>query len=81
MPGHTKPGALGLISPGFSLILNAQDVQHVQEVKEGRTYMSGLDQKQIDYLYQLLDRAEREKDVNSAAALRWAIYTLESTIL
>lgn len=42
--------------------------------------MSSLDQKRIDYLYRLLDRAEREEDADSAAALRWAIFTLESTI-
>ncbi len=36
--------------------------------------MSSLDQKRLDRLYQLL---ERERDPDTAAALRWAIYTLE----
>lgn len=36
--------------------------------------MSGLDQKRLDRLYTLL---EREKDLDNAAALRWAIFTLE----
>lgn len=37
--------------------------------------LSELDQKQVDRLYQLL---EREKDQDTAAALRWAIFTLEN---
>ena len=36
--------------------------------------MSSLDQKRLDRLYQLL---ERERDSDTAAALRWAIFTLE----
>ena len=36
-----------------------------------------LDEIQIDRLYDLLRRAERERDTESAAALRWAIFTLE----
>ena len=39
--------------------------------------MSSLDQKQLDRLYDLL---EREKDPDTAAALRWAIFTLEQTL-
>lgn len=34
-------------------------------------------EKKIDALYALLERAEREKDTASAAALRLAIFTLE----
>ena len=37
-----------------------------------------LEQKRIDHLYRLLHRAEREEDLDGAAALRWAIYTLEN---
>lgn len=37
--------------------------------------LSKLDQKQVDRLYTLL---EREKDPDTAAALRWAIFTLEN---
>ena len=37
-----------------------------------------MDEKRIEKLYQLLERAEREKDEEAAAALRWAIYTLEN---
>ncbi len=40
--------------------------------------MSSLDRKQIDRLYSLLKRAEREGDPDTAAALRWAIFTLEN---
>ncbi len=36
--------------------------------------MSGLERKQLDRLYSLL---EREKDSDTAAALKWAIITLE----
>ena len=37
-----------------------------------------MDEKRIEKLYQLLERAEREKDEEAVAALRWAIYTLEN---
>lgn len=37
-----------------------------------------LDEIQIDRLHDLLRRAERERDTESAAALRWAIFTLEN---
>lgn len=36
-----------------------------------------MDKKKIDKLYKLLDRAEQEKDIEAAAALRWAIFQLE----
>ncbi len=36
--------------------------------------MSGLDRKRLDRLYQLL---ERERNPDTAAALKWAIFTLE----
>ena len=39
--------------------------------------MSGLDRKRLDRLYQLL---EKEKDADTAAALRWAIFTLEKLL-
>jgi len=37
-----------------------------------------MDEKRIEKLYDLLERAEKEKDEESVAALRWAIYTLEN---
>lgn len=37
-----------------------------------------MEKKRIEQLYKLLERAEREKDTEAAAALRWAIYTLEN---
>ena len=37
-----------------------------------------MEEKKIDKLYELLDRAEREHDNDAAAALRWAIFQLES---
>ena len=36
-----------------------------------------MDQKKIDKLYKLLERAEKEKDDEAVAALRWAIFKLE----
>ena len=35
-------------------------------------------QKRINVLYRLLERAEKEQDKESAAALRWAIFQMES---
>lgn len=34
--------------------------------------------KNIERLYELLERAEREHDTETAAALRWAIFELEN---
>ena len=39
-----------------------------------------MDDKKIEKLYTLLERAEKEKDTETAAALRWAIFQLESRI-
>ena len=37
-----------------------------------------MEEKNIDLLYALLERAERERDAETAAALRWAIFQLEN---
>ena len=37
-----------------------------------------MKEKNLDLLYKLLDRAEREHDTETAAALRWAIFELEN---
>lgn len=37
-----------------------------------------MEVKKIEKLYELLERAEREHDTEAAAALRWAIFTLEN---
>ena len=37
-----------------------------------------MKEKNIERLYNLLERAEREKDTEAAAALRWAIFELEN---
>ena len=39
-----------------------------------------MEQKKIDKLYALLERAEKEHDMEAAAALRWAISRLEASI-
>lgn len=37
-----------------------------------------MEKKKIEQLYNLLERAENERDFESAAALRWAIFQLET---
>lgn len=37
-----------------------------------------MEEKKIEKLYELLERAERERDAETAATLRWAIFQLES---
>ena len=37
-----------------------------------------MDKKKMERLYALLERAEKERDSETAAALRWAIFQLES---
>lgn len=38
---------------------------------------NNMEEKKVNQLYGLLERAEKEKDTESMAALRWAIFTLE----
>lgn len=37
-----------------------------------------MNEKKIERLYKLLERAEKEHDVETVAALRWAIFSLEN---
>lgn len=37
-----------------------------------------MDDKKIEKLYSLLERAEREHDTETASALRWAIFQIEN---
>lgn len=37
-----------------------------------------MDEKKIEKLYQLLERAEKEYDSEAAGALRWAIFSMEN---
>ena len=37
-----------------------------------------MTEKKIDKLYELLERAEKERDTEAATALRWAIFHLEN---
>lgn len=39
-----------------------------------------VEQKKIDRLYALLERAEKEHDAEAVAALKWAIFQLEASI-
>ena len=37
-----------------------------------------MEEKKIEQLYKLLERAEKERDTEAAAALKWAIFILEN---
>ena len=37
-----------------------------------------MEEKKIERLYKLLERAEKEQDTETAAALRWAIFQIEN---
>lgn len=37
-----------------------------------------MKEKNLERLYNLLERAEREQDTETAAAIRWAIFELEN---
>ena len=39
-----------------------------------------VEQKKIEKLYALLERAEKEHDAEAAAALKWAIFQLEASV-
>ena len=39
-----------------------------------------VEQKKIDKLYELLERAKKEHDAEAAAALKWAIFQLEASV-
>ena len=55
----------GVRFPGFAISKNKR--------KEYAT----MENKKIDTLYALLERAEKENDTEAVAALRWAIFELE----
>ena len=38
-----------------------------------------MEEKNINELYNLLERAEKDKDDEAVAALRWAIFQLENS--
>ena len=37
-----------------------------------------VEEKYVEKLYELLERAEKEKDYETISALRWAIFNLEN---
>lgn len=37
-----------------------------------------MENKKIEVLYRLLEKAQKEKDHEAEVALRWAIFTLEN---
>ena len=50
-------------------------VDHPQKLKKE---VARMKEKNLERLYKLLERAEREKDTETASALRWAIFELEN---
>ena len=46
--------------------------------KKGKKEVQTMREKHIERLYKLLERAEREHDTDTAAALRWVIFALEN---
>lgn len=50
-------------------------VEFTQKLKKEVTRMK---EKNLERLYTLLERAEREHDTETSAALRWAIFELEN---
>lgn len=50
-------------------------VDHTQKLKKE---VASMKEKNLERLYKLLGRAEREHDTETAAALRWAIFELEN---
>lgn len=37
-----------------------------------------MDKKKIEKLYELMEKAKKERDTEATAALRWAIFKLEN---
>ena len=60
--------ACALLAPGPWVDYTQKKKKEVQTMKE----------KNIERLYKLLNRAEREHDTDAAAALRWVIFALEN---
>lgn len=50
-------------------------VDHTQKLKKE---VARMKEKNLERLYKLLERADRENDTETAAALRWAIFELEN---
>mgnify|MGYP007008385040 FL=1 len=50
-------------------------VEFTQKLKKE---VARMKEKNIERLYKILERAERDHDTETAAALRWAIFELEN---
>lgn len=61
--------------PAGSLPAAVLWVDHTQKLKKE---VASMKEKNLERLYKLLGRAEREHDTETAAALRWAIFELEN---
>lgn len=49
----------------------------VESAPKLKKEVARMKEKNLERLYKLLERVEREHDTETAAALRWAIYELE----
>jgi hypothetical protein len=61
--------------PAGSLPAAVLWVEFTQKMKKE---VARMKEKNLDRLYKLLERAEREQDTETTAALRWAIFELEN---
>ena len=61
--------------PAGSLPAEVLWVEFTQKLKRE---VARMKEKNLERLYNLLERAEREHDTETAAALRWAIFELEN---
>ena len=62
--------------PAGSLPAAVLWVESAQKLKQE---VAKMKEKNLDRLYKLLERAEREHDTETVSALRWAIFKLENS--
>ena len=75
MPLYSRPCiVVACASPNKNRLHTARQPEK-SNIKNGGDTM---EEKKIGKLYELLERAEREQDTETAAALRWAIFQLEN---
>ena len=76
MPLYNRPCIVGACASPYKTDCTRKGSRKCQNYKNMED--DNMEEKKIDKLYELLDRAERERDNEAAAALRWAIFQLES---
>ena len=72
---NNRPCIVGACASPHKNRLHTERQAEKANIKNGGDTM---EEKKIEKLYELLERAERERDTETAAALRWAIFQLEN---